>query len=112
MNITFSQTINRFKGIGFLIRSDSPFSLIIPSHIPTRKEANMKTPIQSLLFRAGISQAKVAAQLGINAKTASQKLTGQKDFWWREVVALCDLLGIENPREVFPNGIDLQQDRE
>ncbi len=72
----------------------------------------MKTPIQSLLFRAGISQAKVAAQLGINAKTASQKLTGQKDFWWREVVALCDLLGIENPREVFPNGIDLQQDRE
>lgn len=48
----------------------------------------MKTPIQSLLFRAGISQAKVAAQLGIDAKTASQKLTGQKDFWWREVVAL------------------------
>ena len=52
----------------------------------------MKTPIQSLLFRAGISQAKVAAQLGIDAKTASQKLTGQKDFWWREVVALCELL--------------------
>lgn len=32
----------------------------------------MKTPIQLLLFKAGISQAKVAAQLGIDAKTASQ----------------------------------------
>lgn len=58
----------------------------------------MKTPIQSLLFRAGISQAKVAAQLGIDAKTASQKLTGRRISGGGKLWPFGDLLGIENPR--------------
>ena len=61
-----------------------------------------KSALQVLLFQSGMSQNDLAKALCITPKTLSNKLTGQKDFHWKEVVAICQMLDIENPLDVFP----------
>lgn len=43
----------------------------------------------------------VAEKLGLPRSTFSQKLHGYYPFKLHEVYVICDLLGVDNPREVF-----------
>mgnify|MGYP001630240726 CR=1 FL=1 len=63
----------------------------------------MKSRIQHLIFDAGWSQAKLARVLGISEKSLSRKLTGECNFWWWEIVRICEIFQIENPLPVFPH---------
>lgn len=43
----------------------------------------------------------VAKHLGIDDATLYRKMNGESDFFRAEIQALCDLLEIENPSEIF-----------
>lgn len=49
----------------------------------------------------GFSQNCVAKKIGISANSFSRKILGKRDFTLSEVIALCEVLNIENPQEIF-----------
>ena len=49
----------------------------------------------------GLNQNCVAERIGISSNSFSRKLLGKRDFTLSEVVALCEVLNIENPQEIF-----------
>lgn len=65
----------------------------------------MNTPKQSrlrgIMAEQGISQNQVAKAIGMNANYLSNRMTGDTDFRWSEVVKICKLLNIDNPLNVF-----------
>ena len=65
----------------------------------------MTTPRQAklrgILAERGISQKAVAKAIGMNENYFSDRMTGDVDFRWSEVVKICRLLEIENPLKVF-----------
>lgn len=59
--------------------------------------------IRAKIKEYGLNQNSVAEKIGISANSLSRKLCGKQDFTLTEVVALCEVLKIENPQEVFLN---------
>ena len=49
----------------------------------------------------GMSQNSVAEKIGISSNSLSRKLLGKREFTLSEVTALCQVLSIENPQEIF-----------
>ena len=48
---------------------------------------------------SGLKKGHIANALGINASTLSRKINNELDFNTREIVALCELLGISKLKE-------------
>lgn len=59
--------------------------------------------IRAKIKEHGLNQNSVAEKIGISANSLSRNLCGKQDFTLTEVVALCEVLKIENPQEVFLN---------
>lgn len=57
--------------------------------------------LRGILAERGISQKEVAKAIGMNENYFSDRMTGDVDFRWSEVVKICRLLEIENPLKVF-----------
>lgn len=57
--------------------------------------------LRGILAERGISQKAVAKAIGMNENYFSDRMTGDVDFRWSEVVKICRLLEIENPLKVF-----------
>lgn len=53
--------------------------------------------LRAQMARVGITQAEVAKACGITENTLSNKLSGKTEFKADEIVAICDILQIENP---------------
>lgn len=53
------------------------------------------------ILKSGLSQSKLANMLRVDQKTLSNKVTGKTDFKLSEVIKICEILQIENPRDVF-----------
>lgn len=49
----------------------------------------------------GFNQNFVARKIGISSNSLSRKLLGKREFTLSEVMALCQVLQIEDPEEIF-----------
>lgn len=49
----------------------------------------------------GLNQNDVAQKIGISSNSLSRKILGKREFTLSEVLALCKVLRIENPQEIF-----------
>lgn len=61
----------------------------------------MEVWLYAKLKEKKISQKHLAEQIGISEKGLSNKFNGRAPFLYEEVIKICDVLGIENPREYF-----------
>lgn len=57
--------------------------------------------IRAKIIERGMTQGEVAKIIGISANSLSRKLLGKRDFWLSEVIALCSVLELDNPQEIF-----------
>lgn len=57
--------------------------------------------LRGILAERGISQKAVAKAIGMNENYFSDRMTGDVDFRWSEVVKICRLLEIDDPLKVF-----------
>lgn len=57
--------------------------------------------LRGILAERGISQKEVAKAIGMNENYFSDRMTGDVDFRWSEVVKICRLLEIDDPLKVF-----------
>ena len=57
--------------------------------------------LRGKIAERGLSQAKVAREIGVSAQSFSRKITGKREFRLSEVQALCEILSIENPADIF-----------
>lgn len=48
-----------------------------------------------------INQAQLADAIGISENSLSRKLLGKREFRLSEVVNICEVLNIKNPRQIF-----------
>lgn len=53
------------------------------------------------LAQKNLSQAKLAEMLGISKHTLNRKFSGKAPFLYDEVVRICDILEIDEPRKYF-----------
>lgn len=61
----------------------------------------------------GLSQEQVSNMLGISTQSFNAKINNRNQFTLGEVISLCDLLNIENPKEYFfKNNIPNMQQKE
>ena len=60
-------------------------------------EAEFRKAVQNQGFTLG----EVAKYLKINPSTLYRKMKGESDFYRFEINALCQLLHIENPKDIF-----------
>lgn len=63
----------------------------------------MEVWLYSKLKDAGLTQKELAKRIGISAHSLCNKFGGKVPFTYREVITICDVLGIDNPREFFKN---------
>lgn len=57
--------------------------------------------IRAKIAEHGMTQGEVAKIIGISANSLSRKLLGKRDFLLSEVIALCSVLELDNPQEIF-----------
>lgn len=57
--------------------------------------------IKAKIVERGMTQGEVAEIIGISANSLSRKLLGKRDFLLSEVIALCSVLELEDPGEIF-----------
>lgn len=50
-----------------------------------------------------VTQGLLAAEIGMSENSLSRKLSGKREFRLSEVVAICEKLEIDNPKEIFFN---------
>lgn len=50
---------------------------------------------------AGLTMRQVAAELNIDEATLYRKMSGESDFYRREIQQLCNLLQIKDPTSIF-----------
>lgn len=60
--------------------------------------------IRAKITERGMTQGEVAKIIGISANSLSRKLLGKRDFLLSEVIALCSVLEIDHPEEIFLEG--------
>lgn len=56
---------------------------------------------KSLVVLRGLTMQEVAKILGIDTATLYRKMSGESDFYRKEIDCLCKVLRIENPQEIF-----------
>lgn len=61
------------------------------------KQAKLKSAIKM----ANLTQLKVAESLNISYNSLSNKMQGNTSFTLDEALAICDMLKVKNPRDVF-----------
>lgn len=57
--------------------------------------------IRAKIAEHGMTQGEVAKIIGISANSLSRKLLGKRGFLLSEVIALCSVLELDNPQEIF-----------
>lgn len=60
-----------------------------------------KQKLKAQIVLTGKTMTEVAEALDINVVTLYRKMNGVSDFYRRELLILCDILDIEDPKEVF-----------
>ncbi len=61
------------------------------------KQAKLKSAIKM----ANLTQGKVAESLGISNSCLAYKMRGETSFTLDEALAICDMLKVNNPRDLF-----------
>ena len=57
--------------------------------------------IRAKIVEQGMTQGEVAKIIGISPNSLSRKLLGKRDFLLSEVIALCSVLALDKPEEIF-----------
>ena len=57
--------------------------------------------IKAKIVERGMTQGEVAKIIGISPNSLSRKILGKRDFLLSEVIALCSVLELDNPEEIF-----------
>ena len=57
--------------------------------------------LKGKMAEKGYTQEKLAKEVGISTNSMSRKLLGERQFRLGEVIKICDVLDIEDPREIF-----------
>lgn len=60
--------------------------------------ANM---LKGKMTEKGYTQEKLAEAVGISTNSISRKLLGERQFRLGEVVKICEVLDIDDPRDIF-----------
>lgn len=61
----------------------------------------MEAWIYSKLKENGLTSKELAKLLDLTEQSVYRKIRGKTAFSYREVVKICDILGIDNPRDYF-----------
>lgn len=48
-----------------------------------------------------ITQGALAAEIGISENSLSRKLLGKREFRLSEIISICKVLDIDNPKDIF-----------
>ncbi len=62
----------------------------------------MEVWLYDKLKKKGLSQAALAAKIGMNKITLNRKFQGKLPFMYTEVADICEALDIDNPLPYFP----------
>lgn len=57
--------------------------------------------LKAKIIEKGYTQKSLAKEVGISGNSMSRKLLGKRDFRLSEVIAICDVLEIDNPKSIF-----------
>jgi len=61
----------------------------------------VENEFRALLARKGITIEKMAEMLGINTSTLYRKMTGESDFYRKEIQTICDVTHEKNLDYIF-----------
>lgn len=59
--------------------------------------------LKGRMVEKGFTQEKLAEAVGISTNSMSRKLLGERQFRLGEVVRICEVLEIDDPRDIFFN---------
>lgn len=59
--------------------------------------------LEAEIAKRGIRKKDIAAALGIEPRSLSDKLSGKTDFWWREINAISDIFPDISIKQLFSN---------
>lgn len=59
--------------------------------------------LKGKIVESGMTQSELAKAIGISENSLSRKIQGKRDFRLIEVVEICNVLNIGNPKEIFFN---------
>lgn len=59
--------------------------------------------LKGKMAEKGYSQERLAKEIGISTNSMSRKILGERQFRLGEVIRICDVLDIDDPREIFFN---------
>ncbi|MEG0430274.1 MAG: helix-turn-helix transcriptional regulator [Anaerovoracaceae bacterium] len=57
--------------------------------------------LRGRIAEKGLTQQELANKIGISNNSLSRKMLGKRQFALGEVIRICDVLEIENPKEIF-----------
>lgn len=57
--------------------------------------------LKGKMVEKGFTQEKLAEAVGISTNSMSRKLLGERQFRLGEVVKICEVLEIDDPRDIF-----------
>ena len=57
--------------------------------------------LKGKMVEKGYTQEKLAEAVGISSNSMSRKLLGERQFRLGEVVKICEVLDIDDPRDIF-----------
>lgn len=60
--------------------------------------------LKAKIVEKGYTQQKLAKEVGMSGNSMNRKVAGKREFTLSEVVAICDVLEIRNPVEIFFKG--------
>lgn len=60
-----------------------------------------KRKFKAAVIIKGMTLKEVAEKLGINEATLQRKMNGDSDFYRNEIQSLCELLDLEDPKDIF-----------
>lgn len=60
--------------------------------------------LEAKIAENGIAKKDIAKELGITPRSLSFKLSGNVDFWWKEIIAISKLFPEIEPFTLFSHG--------
>ena len=66
-----------------------------------RRYGELFGKLKERMRQYGISQSELARRLGMSKSKMSEKLNGIREFAWKEIKLICDILDIYDPFEYF-----------
>lgn len=57
--------------------------------------------IKAKMAEKNMRQFELADELGMSANSLSRKLSGKREFTIAEATAMCEILGLSNPADIF-----------